>query len=157
MQKIRPFLWFDGKAEEAALFYIGIFKNATLGSVMRYGDAGPGPKGSVMLVTFTIEEQEFIALNGSSRFSFTPAISFFVTCENQEEVDTYWDRLCDGGNPLQCGWITDKYGVTWQIVPSGLTDMLQDEKPAKATAVMQAMMQMVKLDIRQLRQAYEQA
>ncbi len=157
MQKIRPFLWFDGKAEEAALFYIGIFKNATLGSVMRYGDAGPGPKGSVMLVTFTIEEREFIALNGSSQFSFTPAISFFVTCENQEEVDTYWERLRDGGNPLQCGWITDKYGVTWQIVPSGLTDMLQDEKQAKATAVMQAMMQMVKLDIRQLRQAYEQA
>ena len=157
MQKIRPFLWFDGKAEEAALFYIGIFKNATLGSVMRYGDAGPGPKGSVMLVTFTIEEREFIALNGSSQFSFTPAISFFVTCETQEEVDTYWERLRDGGNPLQCGWITDKYGVTWQIVPSGLTDMLQDEKQAKATAVMQAMMQMVKLDIRQLRQAYEQA
>ena len=123
MQKIRPFLWFDGKAEEAALFYIGIFKNATLGSVMRYGDAGPGPKGSVMSVTFTIEEREFIALNGSSQFSFTPAISFFVTCENQEEVDTYRERLRDGGNPLQCGWITDKYGVTWQIVPSGLTDI----------------------------------
>jgi len=157
MQKIRPFLWFDGKAEEAALFYTGIFKNAQLGSIMRYGDAGPGPKGCVMLVSFTIEGQEFVALNGGPRFSFTPAVSFFVTCENQEEVDTYWDSLGDGGTPLQCGWITDKYGVTWQIVPSGLTDMLQDANQAKATAVMQAMMQMVKLDIGRLRQAYEQA
>ena len=153
MQKIRPFLWFDGKAEEAANFYVSIFKNAKIGSIMRYGDAGPGPKGSVMTVTFELAGQEFIALNGNSQFPFTHAVSFFVTCDTQEEVDTYWDKLCEGGEPVQCGWLKDKYGLSWQIVPAGLMELLQDKDAAKAQRVMQAMMKMVKLDIAALRRA----
>lgn len=156
MQKIRPFLWFDGKAEEAANFYTAIFPNAKIGSVMRYGDAGPGPNGSVMSVTFELDGQEFIALNGGPDFTFTPAVSFFVTCETQDEVDMFWDRLCEGGQPNRCGWLTDKYGLTWQIVPTALLEMLQDKDAARATSVMRVMMQMVKLDIAALRRAYDQ-
>lgn len=155
MQKIRPFLWFDDKAEEAANFYTAIFKNSKIASVMRYGEAGPGPKGSVMLVTFELEGQEFIALNGGPNFSFTPAVSLFVTCETQEEVDAFWDKLSEGGEPNQCGWLKDKYGLSWQIVPSGLVEMLQDKDAAKANRVMQAMLKMVKLDIATLQRALE--
>ena len=154
MQKIRPFLWFNGQAEEAARFYAGIFRNAKIGSIMRYGDAGPGEKGSVMTVTFELEGQEFIALNGGPQFSFTPAVSFFVTCETQDEVDTFWDKLAEGGETNRCGWLKDKYGVSWQIVPSVLLDMLQDRDAARANRVMQAMLTMDKLDIAGLRRAY---
>jgi predicted 3-demethylubiquinone-9 3-methyltransferase (glyoxalase superfamily) len=156
MQKIRPFLWFDDKAEEAANFYTAIFRNSKIGSVMRYGEAGPGSKSSVMSVNFELEGQEFIALNGGPHFSFTPAVSFFVTCETQEEVDAFWDKLSEGGEPNRCGWLKDKYGLSWQIVPSVLGEMLQDKDAAKANRVMQAMMQMVKLDIATLKQAYDQ-
>jgi predicted 3-demethylubiquinone-9 3-methyltransferase (glyoxalase superfamily) len=117
MRKITPFLWFDGKAEEAANFYTSIFKNSKIREVRRYGDAGPGPKGSVMAVTFDLEGEEFIALNGGPQFTFSPAISFFVSCETQEEVDALWGKLIDGGKPNACGWLTDKFGLTWQIVP----------------------------------------
>lgn len=156
MQKIAPFLWFDGKAEEAMNFYTAIFKNSKVGSVMRYGDAGPGPKGTVMSATFEIEGQEFMALNGGPMFTFSPAISFFVKCETQEEVDELWARLSAGGEPNQCGWLRDKFGVSWQIIPTVLGTMLQDKDPARSNRVMQAMLKMTKLDIRLLKQAYEQ-
>lgn len=156
MQKISPFLWFDGKAEEAANFYISIFKNSKLGSIMRYGDAGPGPKGSVMSVTFELDGQEFIALNGGPVFTFSPAISFFVKCETQDEVDNYWTKLSAGGETQRCGWLTDKYGVTWQIVPTVLGELLQDKDAEKSKRVMNAMLQMNKLDIAGLKRAYEQ-
>jgi predicted 3-demethylubiquinone-9 3-methyltransferase (glyoxalase superfamily) len=155
MQKITPFLWFDGKAEEAMNFYTAIFKNSKAVDVRRSGDAGPGAKGSVMSATFQLEGQDFIALNGGPHFSFTPAISFFVTCETQAEVDDLWDKLVAGGKPQRCGWLTDKFGLSWQIVPSALGRMLQDQDPAKSSRVMKAMMQMVKLDIGALQQAYD--
>ena len=155
MQKITPFLWFDGKAEEAMNLYTSIFKNSRLLDVMRYGDAGPGPKGSVMSATFELDGQQFIALNGGAMFSFTPAISLFVSCETQAEVDAYWTKLLEGGQPQQCGWLTDKFGLSWQIVPAVLGPMLQDKDAARSTRVMQAMMKMVKLDIALLQQAYE--
>jgi predicted 3-demethylubiquinone-9 3-methyltransferase (glyoxalase superfamily) len=156
MQTISPFLWFDGKAEEAANFYISIFKNSKLGSIMRYGDAGPGPMGSVMSVTFEFDGQEFIALNGGPVFTFTPAITFFVKCETQNEVDNYWTKLSAGGETQRCGWLTDKYGVTWQIVPTVLGELLQDKDAEKSKRVMNAMLQMNKLDIAGLKRAYEQ-
>jgi len=156
MQKITPFLWFDGKAEEAMNFYTSIFKNAKVGSITRYGEAGPGPKGSVMSATFELEGQQFFALNGGPQFKFTPAISFFVNCTTQEEVDRYWEALSAGGEKLQCGWLTDKFGLSWQIVPSVLGEMLSDKDAAKANRVMQAMLQMTKLDINGLKQAYDQ-
>jgi predicted 3-demethylubiquinone-9 3-methyltransferase (glyoxalase superfamily) len=155
MQKIAPFLWFDGKAEEAMNFYTGIFRNSRAGNVMRYGDAGPGPKGTVMSASFELEGQTFMALNGGPMFAFSPAISFFVRCETQDEVDYYWDRLLEGGEAQQCGWLKDKFGVSWQIVPTVLGSMLQDQDAEKAKRVMQAMMKMVKLDTRVLQQAYE--
>ena len=155
MQKITPFLWFDGKAEEAMNFYTSIFKNARAKNVTRYGDAGPGSKGSVMSATFELEGQEFYALNGGPMYQFTPAISFFVSCGTQQEIDNYWDRLSEGGAVQQCGWLTDKFGLTWQIVPSVLFPLLQDKDPKKSTRVMQAMMKMVKLDIAQLQQAHQ--
>jgi predicted 3-demethylubiquinone-9 3-methyltransferase (glyoxalase superfamily) len=157
MHKIRPFLWFDGKAEEAARFYTAIFANSRIVEVMRYGNAGPGPPGSVMSVTFELEGEEFVALNGGPQFSFTPAISFFVSCETQAEVDALWDRLVAGGQPQRCGWLTDKFGLTWQIVPKVLGEMLQDPDAGKSARVMRAMLGMVKLDIAALRNAYEQA
>jgi predicted 3-demethylubiquinone-9 3-methyltransferase (glyoxalase superfamily) len=155
MQKITPFLWFDGKAEEAMNFYTSIFRNAKVRDVMRYGDAGPGPKGSVMSATFELEGQEFIALNGGPAFSFTPAISFFVNCETQQEVDDLWAKLSAGGTVQQCGWLQDKFGLSWQIIPTVLGKLLQDKDPKKANRVMEAMLQMVKLDIAGLHRAYD--
>jgi len=156
MQKITPFLWFDGKAEEAMNFYVSIFKNSNVGRVTRYGDAGPGPKGSVMSATFQIEGQEFFALNGGPQFQFTPAISFFVNCETQQEVDELWEKLSAGGEKNRCGWLRDKYGLSWQIIPTALGEMLGDKDPAKANRVMKAMLQMDKIDVKGLKQAYDQ-
>ena len=157
MQKITPFLWFDGRAEEAMNFYTSIFKNSRIVNVMRCGDVGPGPKGSVLTGTFELEGQQFMALNGGPMYQFTPAISLFVNCETQEEVDTLWEKLTSGGGkPVQCGWLTDKFGVSWQIIPTALVELLHDPDPAKSQRVMQAMMQMVKIDIAGLKRAYEQ-
>ena len=156
MQKISPCLWFDGKAEEAMNFYLGVFKNSKVSDVMRYGNAGPGPKGSVLSCIFELEGQEFIALNGGPMFSFTPAISMFVRCDTQEEVDAYWAGLtAGGGEEVQCGWLKDRFGVSWQIVPRVLGTMLQDKDGAKSTRVMQAMLKMKKIDIVGLRETYE--
>ena len=157
MQKIATCLWFDGQAEEAARFYTSIFENSKMGEVQRYGDAGPGPKGTAMSVTFEIEGREFMGLNGGPQYKFTPAISFFVNCRNQQEVDALWTKLLEGGTPVQCGWITDKFGVSWQIVPTILGELLQDKDPTKAARVMRAMLGMVKLDVNGLKHAYEQA
>jgi predicted 3-demethylubiquinone-9 3-methyltransferase (glyoxalase superfamily) len=157
MQKIAPCLWFDGKAEEAMNFYTSIFKNSKVGNVTRYGEAGPGENGSVMTATFEIEGQEFLALNGGPIFKFSPAISFIVYCKTQEEVDDFWGKLLEGGAQQQCGWLTDKFGVSWQIVPTILPEMLQDKDAEKTKRVMQAMLKMVKLDIKVLKQAYEQS
>jgi len=156
MQKITPFLWFDGKAEEAMRFYVSIFKNSKVGAITRYGDAGPGPKGTVMVVTFQLDGQEFIALNGGPQFTFSPVISFVVNCETQEEVDAFWEKLSEGGEKLQCGWLRDKYGLSWQIVPTVLGEMMQDKDAEKSQRVMKAMLQMTKLDIKRLKQAYAQ-
>jgi predicted 3-demethylubiquinone-9 3-methyltransferase (glyoxalase superfamily) len=156
MQKITPFLWFDGKAEEAMNFYTSIFKNSKIGSVTRYGDAGPGPMGSVMSVTFQLEGQEFMALNGGPHFSFSPAISFFVDCKTQQEVDRLWDKLSAGGEKQRCGWLKDKYGLSWQIIPTALGEMLQDKDAEKSARVMRAMLQMDKIDIKKLKEAYGQ-
>ena len=155
MQKITPFLWFDHQAEEAMHFYTSIFKNSKVGSVHRYGEAGPCPKGSVMSVTFELDGQQFFALNGGPHFSFTPAISFFVNCETQQEVDELWEKLSAGGEPNSCGWLKDKYGVSWQIIPSALGKMLQDKDPETSTRVMKAMLQMKKIEIEGLKRAYE--
>jgi len=157
MQKIVPFLWFDGQADEAVHFYTSIFKNSKVSNVTRYGDAGPGPKGSIMSATFELEGQQFYALNGGPMFKFSPAISFFVKCETQAEVDDFWTRLSAGGHTNQCGWLQDKFGVSWQVVPTVLGEMLQDKDPAKANGVMKAMMKMTKLDIGLLKEAYAQA
>jgi predicted 3-demethylubiquinone-9 3-methyltransferase (glyoxalase superfamily) len=157
MQKITPFLWFDGNAEEAANFYISIFKNSKMGKISRYGDAGPGPKGSVMSLTFQIEGQEFYALNGGPQFKFTPAISFFVNCETQKEVDDLWEKLSAGGRTDRCGWLQDKFGLSWQIIPTVLGQLLGDKDPQRAKRAMQAMLQMTKLDIKKLQQAADDA
>lgn len=156
MQKITPFLWFDKDAEQAANFYVSIFKNSKLGQVTRYGDAGPGPKGTAMSVTFELEGEEFFALNGGPQFKFTPAISFFVNCETQAEVDDLWEKLSAGGKKDRCGWLTDKFGLSWQIIPTALGKMLGDKDPKKSSRVMQAMLQMSKLEIETLKKAYEQ-
>jgi predicted 3-demethylubiquinone-9 3-methyltransferase (glyoxalase superfamily) len=153
MQKITPFLWFDGNAEEAANFYISIFKNSKMGKISRYGDAGPGPKGSAMSVTFQIEGQEFFALNGGPKFKFTPAISFFVNCETQQEVDELWEKLSAGGRTDRCGWLQDKFGLSWQIIPTVLGQLLGDKDPQRAKRAMQAMLQMTKLDGKALQEA----
>jgi predicted 3-demethylubiquinone-9 3-methyltransferase (glyoxalase superfamily) len=155
MQKITPFLWFDDQAEEAANFYVSIFKNSKIKTVSRYGEAGPGPKGSVMVVTFQIEGQEFSALNGGPLFKFTPAISFMVNCETQEEVDELWEKMAAGGRKDRCGWLQDKYGVSWQIIPTVLGKLMSDTDPEKSKRVMQAMLQMEKLDIKRLQDAYD--
>ena len=155
MQKITPFLWFDGQAEEAMHFYTSVFKNSRVGSIQRYGDAGPGPKGSVMSCTFELEGMEFVALNGGPHFTFTPAISFFVNCETQQEVDELWEKLSEGGEKNSCGWLKDKYGVSWQIIPTTLGKLLQDPDPVKSTRVMKAMLTMHKIDIEALKRAYE--
>ena len=155
MQKITPFLWFDDKAEEAMNFYVSIFKNSKVVSVVRYGEAGPGPKGTVMTAEFQLDGQEFVALNGGPHFKFTEAISFVVNCETQEEVDEFWEKLSEGGEESQCGWLKDKYGLSWQIVPTVLVEMLQDKDASKSQRVMKAMLQMKKIDIKTLKQAYE--
>jgi len=155
MQKITPFLWFNDQAEEAMNFYISIFKNSKVGRITRYGEAGPGPKGTVMSATFQLDGQEFYALNGGPLFTFTPAISFFVNCETQQEVDELWEKLSEGGRKDRCGWLVDKYGVSWQIIPSVLGKLLGDKDAVKAKRVMQAMLQMNKLDIAKLQQAYD--
>jgi len=155
VQKITPFLWFDGNAEEAMNLYVSIFKNSKVVSVTRYGEAGPGPKGTVMAATFQLEGQQFYALNGGPQYKFTPAISLFVSCETQKEVDQLWDKLSAGGHKDRCGWLQDKYGLSWQIIPSMLGKMLADKNPRKSQSVMKAMLQMDKIDIAKLKQAYE--
>jgi predicted 3-demethylubiquinone-9 3-methyltransferase (glyoxalase superfamily) len=153
MKKILPFLWFDHQAEDAVKFYASIFKKSKIGAIARYGDAGPGPKGSVMTVEFEIEGQEFIALNGGPHFKFNEAVSFVVNCRTQTEVDYYWKRLAAGGRKQQCGWLKDKYGLSWQIVPTVLAELMSTKDAAKSQRVMRAMLQMVKLDIKKLKQA----
>jgi len=154
MQKITPFLWFDGNAEAAMNFYVSIFDDAKILSVSRYGEEGPGPEGSVMTASFELFGQRFVALNGGPEYSFTPAISFLVNCETQHELDRYWDQLSEAGATQQCGWLTDKFGVTWQIVPTILPELLGDDDE-KSSSVMRAMVGMVKLDIAALQQAYD--
>ena len=156
MKKITPFLWYDGQAEEAANFYVSIFKNSRILNVSRYGEAGPGAKGSAMSVTFELDGQRFIALNGGPHFKFTPAISFFVDCQDQQEVDDLWNKLSLGGRIDQCGWLQDKFGLSWQIIPSILGEMLGDKDPVKSKNVMQAMLKMNKIDVQGLREAYGQ-
>ena len=156
MQKIVPFLWFDCNAEEAMNFYVSVFKNSKVLSVTRYGEAGPGPKGTVMSCTFQLEGQDFYALNGGPQFKFTPAISLFVNCETQQEIDALWKTLSAGGREDQCGWLQDKYGLSWQIIPTVLGKMLGDKDAKKTTAAMKAMLQMKKLDIKGLQQAHDQ-
>ncbi len=153
-QKVTPFLWFDGKAEEAANFYVSIFPGSKIVSATRYGDAGPGPKGSVMTVVFELNGQQFIALNGGPQFKFTEAVSFSVDCKTQEEVDAFWEKLSAGGEEGPCGWLKDKYGLSWQIVPTILVEMLGDADPVKSKRVMEAMMKMKKIEIKTLKQAY---
>lgn len=154
MQKITTFLWFDNNAEEAVNFYVSVFKNSKINKVSRYGDAGPGLKGSVMVMSFELEGQEFTALNGGPVFKFTPAISLSVDCITQEEVDEFWNKLSAGGRTDQCGWLQDKYGLSWQIVPRALGELMADKDPVKASRVMQAMLKMTKLDIKKLEEAY---
>ena len=154
MQKITPFLWFDTQAEEAAKFYISIFRNSKITGTTRYGEAGPGPKGSVMTVAFNLDGQDFVALNGGPQFKFTEAVSFVANCETQQEVDDLWEKLSAGGERSRCGWLKDKFGLSWQVVPTVLGQLLQDKDPAKSRRVMEAMLQMDKLDIRKLKQAH---
>lgn len=155
MQKITPFLWFDGKAEEAANFYVSIFKNSRILNITRYGEAGPGPKGSVMTVVFELDGEQFIALNGGPQYKFTEAISFSVNCKTQAEVDEFWEKLSQGGEEGPCGWLKDKYGLSWQINPTILGEMLQDSNPERSKRVMEAMLKMKKIDIHGLQRAYE--
>jgi len=156
MQKITPFLWFNDQAEEAMNFYVSIFRNSRAGKITRWGETGPGPKGAVMSVTFQLDGQEFFALNGGPTFTFTPAISLFVNCATQKEVDELWEKLSAGGEKSRCGWLKDKYGLSWQIIPTALGELMNDPDPEKSKRVMQAMMQMNKIDIAGLKRAYEQ-
>jgi len=159
MQKITPFLWFDDKAEEAAIFYASIFKHSKIGNAVRYEDEGAKvsgrPKGSVMTVEFELEGQAFTAINGGPQFKFTPAISFVISCANQEEVDHFWDKLSEGGQKSQCGWLTDKFGVSWQVIPDQMVKMLKDKDAQKAKRVMEAMLKMNKIVIDELKRAYQ--
>ena len=157
MHKITPFLWFDAQAEEAVNFYTSIFKNSKVGKVSRYGDAGPGPKGTVLTASFVLDGQEFIALNGGPKYKFSPAISFVVNCETQQEIDHYWSKLSAGGRIDQCGWLADKFGVSWQVVPTILGQLLSDKDSQKSERVMKALLQMTKLDIDGLKRAHEGA
>jgi predicted 3-demethylubiquinone-9 3-methyltransferase (glyoxalase superfamily) len=151
-QKITPMLWFDNQAEEAVNFYCSIFKNSKVGDIARYGDTGPGPKGQVMIVTFQLDGQDFTALNGGPQFKFTEAISLVVNCETQEEIDYYWEKLtADGGQEVQCGWLKDKFGLSWQVAPTIIGELMSD--PEKGNRVMQAVMQMKKIDIQKLKDA----
>ena len=155
MQKITPFLWFDNHAEEAANFYVSIFKNSKILSISRYGEAGPGPKGSAMTVMFQLDGEEFIALNGGPLFKFTEAISFVVNCETQQEVDEFWEKLSEDGGESRCGWLKDKYGLSWQIVPTILGKLMTDPDPQKSKRVMEAMLKMEKIVIDDLKRAYD--
>lgn len=157
MQKIKPFLWFDTQAEDAANFYVSIFKNSKILSITRCGEAGPGPKGSALTVSFQLDGQEFVGLNGGPHFKFTEAISFAVMCKTQEEVDDFWRKLTEGGQEVECGWLKDKYGLSWQITPTILPEMLSDPDPQKSSRVMKTMMTMKKIDIAALQQAYDQS
>jgi predicted 3-demethylubiquinone-9 3-methyltransferase (glyoxalase superfamily) len=160
MQRITPCLWFDSQAEEAVNFYISVFKNSKILTVARYGEAGAKvsgrPKGSVMTVTFKLDGQEFMALNGGPIFKFTEAISFIVNCKTQKEIDELWEKLSEGGEKGVCGWLKDKYGLSWQVVPTAMGKMMKDADPAKLERVMKAVLQMTKLDIKTLKQAYGQ-
>jgi predicted 3-demethylubiquinone-9 3-methyltransferase (glyoxalase superfamily) len=157
-QRITPFLWFNGNAEEAIDLYVSLFKDSRILSVTRYGEGGPGPAGQVMTANFELEGQQFMALNGGPQFPFTEAISFYVNCETQQEVDELWDKLiADGGEPSQCGWLKDKFGLSWQIIPRALGRMLSDKDLEKSGRAMQAMLQMQKIDIKTLEQAFSNA
>lgn len=156
MQKITPFLWFDDQAEEAAALYTSLFPNSRIVNISHWGEAGPGPVGQVMIVTFQLDGQEFMALNGGPEFKFTEALSLVVNCETQEEVDRLWDALSEGGEVQECGWLKDRFGLSWQIVPVALDVMMQDQDPEKVRRVTQAMLQMQKLDIQALQDAYAQ-
>ncbi|SCX66439.1 VOC family protein [Variovorax sp. EL159] len=157
MQKIVPCLWFDGNGEEAVKFYTGIFPNSRVTDKLLWGDTNPALKGSLLTAVFELQGQEFMVINGGPQFKFTPAISMYLRCGTQAEVDNYWSRLLEGGKPMECGWLTDRYGVAWQIVPDGLIEMFQDKDPAKAARAMQSMMTMVKLDIAAVRKAFDGA
>ena len=154
MQKITPFLWFDHEAEEAMNFYISVFKDSEILSVVRYGEGGMGEKGQLMTAKFAIEGQEFVALNGGPEYTISPAISFVINCQSQEEIDYYWDALLEGGEEQGPGWVKDKFGVSWQVVPTLLSEMMADEDPEKSQRVRGAMMQMMKMDIEKLKEAY---
>jgi predicted 3-demethylubiquinone-9 3-methyltransferase (glyoxalase superfamily) len=154
MQKITPCFWFDDQAEEAARFYTSIFKNSRVGKISRYGEGAPRPKGTVLTVKFRLDGQEFLALNGGPQFKFTEAVSFIVNCETQKEVDRLWEALSEGGEKVQCGWLKDQYGLSWQIVPTILARMMSDPDPRRADRVFQAVMRMKKLDIKELKEAY---
>lgn len=153
MQRITPFLWFDSNAEEAVRFYLSVFKNSKLTSVTHYGEAGPGPSGTVLTISFQLDGQEFVALNGGPTYKMSPAISFVVNCDTQEEINYYWEKLSAGGKEVQCGWLEDRFGVSWQIVPPVLSELLSDSDTAKSERVMRAMLEMIKLDINALKDA----
>src|SRR5438270_6336218 len=155
-QKITPFLWFDTQAEEAANLYVSIFKNSKVNAVTRYGESGPGPKGSVMTVAFELDGEQFTALNAGPQFPFTEAVSFVVNCETQEEVDYFWEKLSAGGKKVECGWLKDKFGLSWQIVPTEFFEMISNATPEQSDRVMRALMQMEKLDLAKLKQAYNE-
>ncbi len=154
MQEITPFLWFDNQAEEAMNFYVSVFPNSRVVTVTRYGETGPGPKGTVMTAAFELNGQKFTALNGGPLFKFNESVSFVVNCDTQEEIDSYWEKLSEGGEKSQCGWLKDKYGLSWQVVPAALAEMLEDKE--SLDRVMKALMQMTKLDLKMLQRAYEQ-
>lgn len=157
MPKLKPFLWFDNQAEEAANFYVATFPNSKILQAARYGDAGPGPKGSVMTIEFALDGKEFVALNGGPQFKFTEAVSFVIDCKNQEEVDRYWEQLSQGGQPGPCGWVKDKFGLSWQVVPTVMAELLSGTDPTRSKRAMEAMFKMTKLDIATLQQAYNGA
>jgi predicted 3-demethylubiquinone-9 3-methyltransferase (glyoxalase superfamily) len=156
MQRITPFLWFNDNAEQAVNFYLSVFKNSKITNITHYGEAGPGPKGSVMTVDYQLDGQEFVAINGGPTYTISPAISFVVNCDTQEEIDYYWEKLSAGGQEVQCGWLQDRFGVSWQIVPPLLIELISDPDKAKADRVMQAMLKMIKLDINALKEAAKQ-
>jgi predicted 3-demethylubiquinone-9 3-methyltransferase (glyoxalase superfamily) len=154
MQKIAPCLWFDGVAEEAVNYYLSVFKNARITDTLKHNEASPGPVGTLLAVSFELNGQAFMAMNGGPEFQFTPAISMFIQCDTQEEIDHYWDKLLDGGRSMACGWLTDRFGVTWQIAPVKLLGMLEDPDAEKSNRTMTAMRQMIKLDLAALEKAY---
>jgi predicted 3-demethylubiquinone-9 3-methyltransferase (glyoxalase superfamily) len=155
MQKITPFLWFDGQAEEAANFYVSLFKNSKILSANRYGEGGPGPAGSVMTIAFQLDGQEFVGLNGGPQYKFTEAVSFYVDCETQEEVDFLWEKLTAGGEEQPCGWLKDRFGLSWQIIPKGLTELISNPDAEKSQRAMQAMFTMKKIDLAKMEQAFK--